>query len=550
MLPLNTFREQHLRAALWMLRLVYFRNLIPSPAPHFMAGYNCLLVNLSPRHAEMPLWWIRPQALYPQRWKKPLKRTLPPCSIQRRVTARRTTRGFTSVGQVFFSCLCLADVLTSLPLCVLRRWVSDFHYLSFVCVFDARQWPPASRLCSQAIGVTYLYRAHFMEAEQKALGHESAISYFDSALEFYSREETPEMWAMVNFCRGDIFVRRTQGSRADNQEIAIKCYLAALTVYSDHQFASRTMYGVVQIKLAEVFNERVTGKRDQNLIRVVDSSSTALEVFLDLSRYPRNWEYLRTLLGKENWPNALTLAEASAMNRESATLLTKHLISHAVSEKQKRAITELLGSAADSVEMAKRGEEDEDLLATTVPVLQGSAAEGLLPEFVPRLTRKGTRPGVAAAAMRAMMASVAVNTVATATIQSEYPDRQQLVLYGAGVRDAPRISEIGPAVKLNGHLKDDEADAAAFAATVMKEGPKRDALAVIAVANRSVLRARRCQNGLPPPNEDELADEDASVVAFLYTTSVAEYHATKSTSSPGENQLPDSEPSLTLNAAL
>ena len=71
---------------------------------------------------------------------------------------------------------------------------------------------------------------------EKADNIEIAIAYFTAALSVYTRDAFPEDWAMTQNNLGVAYRNRIRGDKAENIELAIAYFTAALTVYTREAF--------------------------------------------------------------------------------------------------------------------------------------------------------------------------------------------------------------------------------------------------------------------------------------------------------------------------
>ncbi|MDT9201580.1 tetratricopeptide repeat protein, partial [Limnospira sp. PMC 1042.18] len=65
---------------------------------------------------------------------------------------------------------------------------------------------------------------------------ESAIRCYQAALEVFTRTAFPYEWATTQTNLGSAYPDRIRGERADNIESAIRCYQAALEVFTRTAF--------------------------------------------------------------------------------------------------------------------------------------------------------------------------------------------------------------------------------------------------------------------------------------------------------------------------
>ncbi|GCE93203.1 hypothetical protein NIES46_12520 [Arthrospira platensis NIES-46] len=121
---------------------------------------------------------------------------------------------------------------------------------------------------------------------QRADNLEIAIACYEAALEVYTRTASPEQWAMTQNDLAIAYCNRIRGERAENLEMAIDYYKAALQVYT------RTIYpedwAMTQNNLANAYLYRIRGERAENLEMAIDYYKAALQV-RTRTTYPEDW---------------------------------------------------------------------------------------------------------------------------------------------------------------------------------------------------------------------------------------------------------------------
>jgi CHAT domain-containing protein/tetratricopeptide (TPR) repeat protein len=127
------------------------------------------------------------------------------------------------------------------------------------------------------LGETYRKRGQSQDIER-------AIAAFEAALTVAAR--APESWAITQFNLGIAYSERTNGSKADNIEKAIKANEAALTVYT--KLKSPKDWAETQVNLGGLLRERVLGDRAENIERSIEVHETALTA-LTREEFPREW---------------------------------------------------------------------------------------------------------------------------------------------------------------------------------------------------------------------------------------------------------------------
>ncbi|NEP44777.1 MAG: tetratricopeptide repeat protein, partial [Okeania sp. SIO2H7] len=92
---------------------------------------------------------------------------------------------------------------------------------------------------------------------------EIAIACYQAALEVYTRQAFPEQWATTQNNLGNAYKNRIKGERGDNIEEAIACYQAALEVYTRQAFPEQ--WAMTQNNLAVAYSDRIKGERGDNI---------------------------------------------------------------------------------------------------------------------------------------------------------------------------------------------------------------------------------------------------------------------------------------------
>ncbi|MGL6139826.1 MAG: CHAT domain-containing protein, partial [Planktothrix sp.] len=92
---------------------------------------------------------------------------------------------------------------------------------------------------------------------------EIAIASYEAALEVYTRTAFPQDWAMTQNNLAIAYSNHIRGERAENLEIAIASYQAALEVYTRTAFPQD--WAATQNNLAAAYRNRIRGERAENL---------------------------------------------------------------------------------------------------------------------------------------------------------------------------------------------------------------------------------------------------------------------------------------------
>jgi CHAT domain-containing protein len=132
------------------------------------------------------------------------------------------------------------------------------------------------------LAIAYSERINGSRAENL----EVAIAFYDAALTVYTLKNFPEDWAMIQNNLANAYRNRINGSRAENLEVAIAFYDAALTVYTLEDFPEQ--WATTQHNLANAYSKRINGSRADNLERAIGFYNAALTVST-LENFPEQW---------------------------------------------------------------------------------------------------------------------------------------------------------------------------------------------------------------------------------------------------------------------
>ncbi|MEG4208950.1 CHAT domain-containing protein [Microcoleus sp. S13_B4] len=144
---------------------------------------------------------------------------------------------------------------------------------------------------------------------KKANNIEIAITGYQIALS--NREPGSEKFAITQNNLGNAYRKRIKGSRAENQERAIGCYDAALTVPNLEDF--REKWADTQNNLAIAYSDRINGSRADNLERAIGFFEAALTVYT-LENLPEDWAMIQ---------NNLAIAYSNRINGSRADNLER-----------------------------------------------------------------------------------------------------------------------------------------------------------------------------------------------------------------------------------
>ncbi|MEG4069758.1 tetratricopeptide repeat protein, partial [Microcoleus sp. Pol11C2] len=113
---------------------------------------------------------------------------------------------------------------------------------------------------------------------EKAENIELAIAYFTAALTVYTPNAFLEKWAGTQNNLGEAYRNRIRGEKADNIEVAIAYFTAALTVYTRDAFPEK--WAMTQNNLGVAYsNNRIRGEKADNIEVAIAYFTAALTVY-------------------------------------------------------------------------------------------------------------------------------------------------------------------------------------------------------------------------------------------------------------------------------
>ncbi|MEG4202048.1 CHAT domain-containing protein [Microcoleus sp. Pol12A5] len=121
---------------------------------------------------------------------------------------------------------------------------------------------------------------------EKAENIEMAIASFTAALKVYKREAFPQDWAMTQNNLGNAYSDRIKGEKAENIEMAIASYTAALEVRTRHTFPEK--WAMTQNNLATAYSSRIRGEKAENIEYAIASFTATLKVY-KREAFPQDW---------------------------------------------------------------------------------------------------------------------------------------------------------------------------------------------------------------------------------------------------------------------
>ena len=111
----------------------------------------------------------------------------------------------------------------------------------------------------------------------KADNLENAIAAYEQALKVRTRTDFPVDWAMTQNNLGTAYCERIRGDKADNLEIAIAAYEQALEERTRTDFP--VQWAMTQNNLGTAYSDRIRGDKADNLENAIAAYEQALEVY-------------------------------------------------------------------------------------------------------------------------------------------------------------------------------------------------------------------------------------------------------------------------------
>ena len=130
---------------------------------------------------------------------------------------------------------------------------------------------------------------------EKAQNIELAIASYTAALTIRTREAFPQDWAQTQNNLAAAYSDRIRGEKAQNIELAIASYYAALTIYTGDAFPEE--WAMTQNNLGEAYSKRIRGERAENLERAMVCYQEALEVYIP-EAFPEKWAHTQLQIAK------------------------------------------------------------------------------------------------------------------------------------------------------------------------------------------------------------------------------------------------------------
>ena len=122
----------------------------------------------------------------------------------------------------------------------------------------------------------------------------SAIRCYEAALRVYTERDFPQNWAMTQNNLGNAYQSLPSGDRDANLRSAIRCYEVALRVYTEQKFPQD--WAATQNNLGNAYSNLPSGDRDANLRSAIRCYEAALRVRTERD-FPQNWATTQNNLG-------------------------------------------------------------------------------------------------------------------------------------------------------------------------------------------------------------------------------------------------------------
>jgi len=123
---------------------------------------------------------------------------------------------------------------------------------------------------------------------------EIAITGYEIVSTVFTRDTSPEQWAMTQNNLGNAYRDRIRGDKADNLENAIAAYQQALEVYTRTNFP--VQWAGTQNNLGNAYSDRIRGDKADNLENAIAAYQQALEVSTRTD-FPVDWATTQNNLG-------------------------------------------------------------------------------------------------------------------------------------------------------------------------------------------------------------------------------------------------------------
>ncbi|MEO0844241.1 MAG: hypothetical protein AAF063_36025, partial [Cyanobacteria bacterium J06643_5] len=123
---------------------------------------------------------------------------------------------------------------------------------------------------------------------------EIAITGYEVILTIFTKDTSPQDWAMTQNNLGIAYSDRIKGDKADNIELAINCFQDALNVRTRNDFPQN--WAMTQNNLGAAYKDRIKGDKADNIELAINCFQDALNV-RTRNDFPQNWAMTQNNLG-------------------------------------------------------------------------------------------------------------------------------------------------------------------------------------------------------------------------------------------------------------
>ena len=168
--------------------------------------------------------------------------------------------------------------------------ISIVGYETLLTVFTRDNYPEIWAMIQNNLGIAYSDRI----SGDKAENVEKAIAAYEKALQVRTREAFPIDWAGTQNNLGNAYWKRISGDRAENLEKAIAAYEKALQVRTPKALPIK--WAATQNNLGNSYWKRISGDRAENLEKAIAAFQKALQV-RTREKLPTDWAMTQNNLG-------------------------------------------------------------------------------------------------------------------------------------------------------------------------------------------------------------------------------------------------------------
>jgi CHAT domain-containing protein len=140
------------------------------------------------------------------------------------------------------------------------------------------------------LGTAYTNRIRGDQAENL----EIAIAAYTAAMKIHTRADFPQDWATAQNNLGEAYRKRIKGDQAENLERGIAAFSAALEIRTCIDFPQD--WAITQNNLGNAYTNRIKGDQAENLEQATAVCSAALQIYTRTDS-PQNWARTQNNLG-------------------------------------------------------------------------------------------------------------------------------------------------------------------------------------------------------------------------------------------------------------